>query len=479
MTNTSNPLSLLIIEDNPGDYILLKEHLQQMQLNLKKIVHAVNMEMVPKLIKDTYFDIVLLDLSLPDSNGIDSVITMDRLLPKTPIIVLSGFSSLELATETISLGAQDYLVKGEFDEKLIAKTIQYSIERKRTLEKLRLSNERYELINKATLDVTWEFNFETNCGQWGEGFVNTFGYWDENLFFDRNGWKKVVHPDDVDRIMNSVNFHFENHLRNWQDEFRFKAADGSYRDVFSRGYFIYGANGKPSRIFGAITDTTERKKLERELAEQQINQQKLITETTISAQEKERNELGKELHDNINQILASAKIYIGLVRKDRTNAQELLDKSYEYINDAIEEIRKLSKSLVSPSIGNITLKEAVEDLVYEVNIANTVELKLRYEVDPAKILDEKKELMLYRIVQEQINNILKHSHAKHGFICVKSENNHLLLTISDDGVGFNKEERAKGIGLQNITSRIGFYSGKMNITTAPGKGCKFDITIPL
>ncbi|MEO8852602.1 MAG: response regulator [Ginsengibacter sp.] len=475
----STPLSLLIIEDNPGDYILLKEQLRQMQLPVKEVVHAMNMEMVPLIIKDNIFDIVLLDLSLPDSNGIDSVITIDRLLPKTPIIVLSGFSSLELATETISLGAQDYLVKGEFDAKLMAKTIQYSIERKRTLENLRLSNERYELINKATLDTTWEYNFETNIGQWGEGFVNTFGYWDENLFFDRDGWQKMIHPDDLARVLKNLNFHFKNHLRNWQDEYRFKAANSTYKDVFTRGYFVYGTDGGVSRIFGAMTDITQRKKLEKELALQQLSQQKLITETTISAQEKERNELGKELHDNINQILASAKIYIGIVRKDRTNAQELLDKSHEYINYAIEEIRKLSKSLVSPSIGDITLQDALKDLVNEVNITNTIKLELNYNVDPGKMIDDKKELMLYRIVQEQINNMLKHSHAKNGLIWMKTEGSDLCLTILDDGVGFNKEEKRKGIGLQNITSRIEFYSGKMIITSSPGQGCKFDIKIPL
>ena len=475
----STPLSLLIIEDNPGDFILLKEQLQQMQLPVKNVVHAVNMEKVPSTIKDNNFDIVLLDLSLPDSNGIDSVITIDRLLPKTPIIVLSGVSSLEIATETISLGAQDYLVKGEFDPKLMAKTIQYSIERKRTLENLRVSNERYELINKATLDTTWEYNFDTNIGQWGEGFVNTFGYWDENLFFDRDGWQKMIHPDDLERVIKNMNFHFKNHLRNWQDEYRFKAADGTYKDVFTRGYFVYGPHGKASRIYGAITDITQRRKLEKELALQQLSQQKLIVETTISAQEKERNELGKELHDNINQILATAKIYIGIVRKDRTSSQELLDKSYEYINDAIEEIRKLSKSLVSPSIGNISLHDALKDLVHEVNMANTIKLELNYNVDPGKLIDDKKELMIYRIVQEQINNMLKHSHAKNGLISMKSDGLDLCLTISDDGVGFNKEERPKGIGLQNITSRIEFYSGKMIITSSPGQGCKFEIRIPL
>jgi two-component system sensor histidine kinase UhpB len=133
MINTNTPITLLIVEDNAGDYLLLKEYLQQIRLPVDRIVHAVNMQSIPSLVKTNVFDIVFLDLSLPDSTGIDSVIIMDRLLPKTPIIVLSGLSAVEIAVETISLGAQDYLVKGEFDEKLLAKTIQYSIERKRTL----------------------------------------------------------------------------------------------------------------------------------------------------------------------------------------------------------------------------------------------------------------------------------------------------------------------------------------------------------
>lgn len=478
MINTNTPITLLILEDNAGDHLLLKDLLQEMALPVKKIVHAVNMEVVPLLIKNNVFDLVLLDLSLPDSSGIDSVITIDRLLPHTPIVVLSGLTSLEIAIETISLGAQDYLVKGEFDEKLLMKTIQHSIERKKTLEKLHLSNERYEFINKATLDTTWDWNFENNEGQWGEGIIRTFGYSEKDLLFNKKMWNKCIHPDDKNRVADNLKYHFENRLRNWQDEYRFLAADGNYKDVFSRGYLLFSNNGVPSRMFGSTTDVTDRKKLEKELASQQLNQQKLITETTIQAQEKERNEIGKELHDNINQILATVKIYLGLVKNNKGETSELLDKSYEFINEAIEEIRKLSKSLVSPSLGNITLRQAIEDLVHEVNMTNEITMDLIYGVDPAIKIDDKKELMIYRIVQEQINNILKHSHATKADIEFKSGAANLLLTISDNGIGFDKKERSKGIGLQNISSRVEFYSGKINIISAPGIGCKFEIKIP-
>jgi two-component system sensor histidine kinase UhpB len=478
MININTPISFLIVEDNAGDYLLLKELLQDMSLPVKKIIHAVSMEVVPSLIKNNVFDLVLLDLSLPDSSGIDSVITMDRLLPQTPIVVLSGLTSIEIAVETISLGAQDYLVKGEFDEKLLMKTIQHSIERKKTLERLHLSNERYEFINKATLDTTWDWNFEKNVGQWGEGIIRTFGYSEKDLLFDTNMWNNCIHPDDRKRVTENMNYHFENRLRNWQDEYRFRTADGNYKDVFSRGYILFSNDGKPSRMFGSTTDITDRKRLEKELAAQQLNQQKLITETTIEAQEKERNEIGKELHDNINQILATVKIYLGLLKNNKSDTTELLDKSYGYINDAIEEIRKLSKSLVSPSLGNITLRQAIEDLVNEVNMTKKLAMEFNYSIDPAIKIDGKKELMIYRIVQEQINNILKHSHATKATIDLKADAGKLLLTIADNGIGFDKNETSKGIGLQNISSRVEFYSGKINIISAPGEGCRFEIKIP-
>ena len=479
MININTPINLLIVEDNAGDYLLLKEYLQQMRLPVNKITHAVNMQVIPTLVKNNVFDIVLLDLSLPDSTGIDSVITMDRLLPQTPIIVLSGLSAVEIAVETISLGAQDYLVKGEFDEKLLAKTIQHSIERKKTLEKLHLSNERYEFINKATLDTTWDWDFENNIGQWGEGIIHTFGYSERDQLFNWDIWVKCIHPEDTERVVKNLKYHLDNRLRNWQDEYRFKAADGSYKDVFSRGYLLFFNDGKPSRMYGSTTDITERKKLEKQLAAQQLKQQKLITETTILVQEKERNELGKELHDNINQILATVKIYLGLMKNNKNNLQELLEKSTDFVNEAIEEIRKLSKSLVSPSLGNSSLKQALADLVYEVNMAGELKMELHYKMDPAIEIDDKKELMIYRIVQEQINNILKHSHAKNAFVDLKTVDNNLLLIISDNGIGFNKNERSKGIGLQNIASRVEFCSGKIDIISEPGKGCQFEIVIPL
>src|SRR5665647_2686718 len=225
MTQETNSYCILVVEDNPGDYFLLEEYLQLSKLPIEKIFHAANMAAATALVKDNSFDIAMLDLTLPDSTGIDSVITLNQLLPKTPIVVFSGLSTIEIAMESISLGAQDYLMKGEFDEKLLAKSVLYSIERKKTTEKLRESNERYEMVNLATNDVIWEWDFTSNSGLWGSGLMKSFGYSREHLLIIDNWANQYLHPDNIDKINEKIDFTLENGIENWEEEFRFRCAD--------------------------------------------------------------------------------------------------------------------------------------------------------------------------------------------------------------------------------------------------------------
>ena len=479
MNKLIHPYRLLIVEDNPGDYFLLEEAFSRSRLPIEKIFHADKMAAVPALIKDNVIDIILLDLSLPDSLGVDSVITMNSLLPKTPIIVFSGLSTIDVAVEAISLGAQDYLVKGEFDEKLLAKTVQYSIERKKTFEKLRESNERYEFVNKATQDTIWEWDYKTQQGIWGDGFIKIFGYPKDKLKYGKEWVENYINPDDKERIVKSLRYHCENGLENWQEEYRFLCADGSYKEVFSRGYILYDENRSPYRMIGAMSDLTEEKRLEKELVDQQLAQQKLITEVTIEAQEKQKNELGQELHDNINQILATVKMYLGLIKSKQHVDEDLISKSYEYVNEAMMEIRKLSHSLVAPSLGSVSLKAALEKLLEDTNMSDTLHVKLKIdEKYTARKIDENKELMLYRIVQEQLNNITKYADAKQAVIELKIIEDKLYLSISDNGKGFDTTQKSDGIGLKNMSSRVEFYAGSINIISAPGEGCTIEICVP-
>ncbi|HEV7780562.1 MAG TPA: PAS domain-containing protein [Chitinophagaceae bacterium] len=471
-------LKMLVVEDNPGDYALLAEYLRMSQLPPRETVHADSIGAAASLIRKNDFDIALLDLSLPDSSGIDSVITLDRLLPQTPIVVFSGQTDVAVAREAISLGAQDYLVKGEFDEKLLGKIVHYSIERKRMVEKLRQSNERYEFVNKATLDTIWEWRFGPDSGSWGDGIINTFGYKESDVQYGNEWMKKYIHPEDRDRVNKGLKQSIEASHQHWQDEYRFRCADGSYKDVYDRGFILYDEKGEPARMIGAMTDITEKMILEKKLAEQALKQQKILTEVTIQAQEKERNQLGKELHDNINQVLATIRMFLGMYTESGGKRPDLITKSMSNVSYAMEEIRKLSKSLVAPSLGDIGLTDALEELVEEMNLVGKVQVELVIQLSEEKI-DKNMELMLYRIAQEQLNNIRKYASAQKAVITLRTEAGNLFFSIADNGLGFDPAVKARGIGLKNISSRVDFYSGSMDIIAAPGKGCSIEINIPL
>jgi two-component system sensor histidine kinase UhpB len=114
-----------------------------------------------------------------------------------------------------------------------------------------------------------------------------------------------------------------------------------------------------------------------------------------------------------------------------------------------------------------------------VSIEKNIQFTLNYDIDSSQMIDNKEELMFYRIVQEQVNNIRKYSKAKNVMIqlCIQGDNQQ--LTIADDGVGFDATAKNRGIGLKNIQSRVEFYSGTMDVVSSPGNGCTLNISIPL
>jgi PAS domain S-box-containing protein len=146
------------VEDNPGDLFLLEETLRLSRLPYEHIFKATSAAAAIKILNEQTLSVVLLDLSLPDSSGYNSYEQVSEYASSIPIIVLTGLADMDLALETMASGAQDYLIKGEFDERLLAKSIQYSIERNRIRLSLMESNERYQnlFFNNPMPIIIWD-----------------------------------------------------------------------------------------------------------------------------------------------------------------------------------------------------------------------------------------------------------------------------------------------------------------------------------
>jgi signal transduction histidine kinase len=195
----------------------------------------------------------------------------------------------------------------------------------------------------------------------------------------------------------------------------------------------------------------------------------------------ERLDIGKELHDNVNQLLAASMLYIGMARKDKDNSEIYLIHSSEYTFSAIEEIRKLAKGLMSDMSKDFGLSTAIENIARDTMEAHPVKVRCQLATSLETAMTDKFKLNAFRIVQEQLNNILKHAAASDVQIILAGTNSEYLLSIEDNGVGFDNTKGVShtGIGISNIISRAEAYNGTASFLTEPGKGCKLVIHFPV
>jgi signal transduction histidine kinase len=239
-------------------------------------------------------------------------------------------------------------------------------------------------------------------------------------------------------------------------------------------------------MIGATLDITARKmaeihlvESERNLGRERLSMQKELTEAVLNAQERERADIGKELHDNLNQILGAAKMYIELAKTDDENREMCLNKSSGFLVIVIDAIRKISKALTIPEKRLMGLSESINILLDDLIIIQPIKIEFNENGIDEKSLSDKLRLDILRIVQEQLNNILKHAKASLATINLTQQTNQIVLQIVDDGDGCEIQQEDKGIGMMNIRSRAESHNGKVTIASNPGKGFELKVELPL
>ncbi|HEX2630798.1 MAG TPA: PAS domain S-box protein [Chitinophagaceae bacterium] len=343
-------------------------------------------------------------------------------------------------------------------------------------KQLREANERLLLLSRATSDAIWEWDMQTGYIFRNDALMDMIGY----QLDDGKGlswWLRRIHPEDRNRVTDKIKEATDKGQHSWEDEYRFRCSDGQYKHIQDRGYVVY-ENGLPVKMIGSLQDVTDVKKLENELVEEKLQRQKEISEMVIRVQEKERTRIGHELHDNVNQILSTTKMFIEMLTPQSDEEKMIKAKSIEYLLSSIEEIRKLSKELVVPTLGEKGLVESIYALIEDIQFSSHLRIRFLHDTE-TDMLSPGKKITVFRIVQEQMKNILKYSKAKQVDICLRSRNTDIELVIKDDGIGFDPKQTHRGIGLSNIHDRTRFYGGTVDIQTSPGKGCVVTVTLPL
>lgn len=242
---------------------------------------------------------------------------------------------------------------------------------------------------------------------------------------------------------------------------------------------IFNERGELMQVICSVKDISERKKLESKLLSEQISHQKQLTSATIDAQERERREIGKELHDNFGQQLTTIKLFLDMAKStadDTTN--EMISLALKGVSDVINGMRQMSRNIMPPTLGDLGLIDSVFDLIESINRTQAINIEFDFFEFSEAYLAENKQLMTFRIIQEQLNNIIKHAQANN--VSIKLYNNDLetFLEIIDDGKGFDINTVKKGLGLANIRNRAEVFSGTVTINSSPGNGCHLTVYVP-
>jgi signal transduction histidine kinase len=217
----------------------------------------------------------------------------------------------------------------------------------------------------------------------------------------------------------------------------------------------------------------------RALQEQQRQEQVKMITTTLDAQEKERNLIGQELHDNVNQILVGTKLFLSMIKQDPVKNKLLINSCMETIQQAIDENRKIAHALVAPDFETKILTEQIADLTDNMLKTSGIDVDINTSYLVESQLEEDQKLAIYRIAQEQCANIIKYAKAQLVDISLSTYDECFKMIIADDGIGMEANKPTKGIGLKNIKGRLSIFNGTVTIKSAPGKGFALEITMPL
>jgi PAS domain S-box-containing protein len=305
------------------------------------------------------------------------------------------------------------------------------------------------------------------------------GY-NSEFFIGKNAFE-FIHPEDVPSALSSLES-LQNQKTVYLEPFRFKNARKEWRWIET----IATNQLENSLINGIVVnsrDVTEKKRSAellrlRELHEQEEIQRR-ITDAVILAQEQERNIISQELHDNVCQLLTTAKLYLDLLKGREEVVHPLIHDTSDILKLTIDQVREISHALSYSSLEEAPIKDSIKELVNHVNGTLKTAFTLQMNDINESMLSFGLKLSIYRIIQEQVNNILKHAEAENALIRLKQEGRQLHLEITDNGIGFDPSVRKKGVGLKNIRSRADAYAGKLELVSSEGMGCTLRIIFDL
>ncbi len=346
-------------------------------------------------------------------------------------------------------------------------------ERKRIEGALRESEERFRLVAHTAPVMIWMSGVDKLCTYFNGPWLEFTG---RSLDAEMgNGWVEGVHPDDLRQCLDIYTRAFDQR-ESFQIEYRLRRYDGEYRWVFTSGVPRFNAYGSFAGYVGSAIDVTERKMAEKALS--------IVSRRLIEAHEEERAWIARELHDDIGQRLVALKLNLETLRKSahtsRADLREGIGKAIQQVCNLSSDMQALSHRLHSSKLKYLGLAAAAAGYCNELADQHKVEIDLHSENIP-KDLSEEISLCIFRILQEALQNAIKHSGSRRFQVSLSRTSNEISLTVHDSGIGFDPVEaiKGRGLGLTSMKERLKLVDGELSIESQLRAGTTIHVRVPL
>ena len=440
-------LKILIVEDEPSFAQLVQHQLEMLGIDIQNVFIATSLSEANSFRDGIDPDLVLLDLTILDSSGLATYDAIYKMYFNASIIILSGLDDKELAIQLVSKGAQDYLQKSDVNAELLGRTIRFAMLRRSVRLELAKSKKTYrDVFNNSpmpmlrlfgeTMEITmanpaalalYEITADEILGK----SIYSFNYFnDQRIEIDSNSstLKKYLKQ----KTLNGVEIINEIVINKLEQE---------------EGVYI-----------ALVIDRTEELKFEK---------QKF---SVISqAEEREKKKIARELHDGLGQQLTLVNLLFQNITptKDQETAHHTVSN---LLKESIRELREISYNLNPPELENGFL-HAIHRFANRINSTGLIDFKIEIQKGIVEeTLDHIDRVNLYRIIQELVNNTLKHAKATQIYFLMEKNKNQVSILLKDNGVGFEFEKAQAGMGIQNIQYRMKMLNIESEYTTILGQG---------
>jgi PAS domain S-box-containing protein len=512
MMSTNNKVNILMVDDQPAKLLSYEVILDELGLNLIKATSG--REALEYLLK-TDISVVLMDVSMPEIDGFQlaEMIREHPRCQKTAIIFISAVHMTDIdrlkgyergAVDYISVPVVPELLRAKvsvfaelhrrahqleaLNRELEARVAERTDELKQRAEALQQlngelagKNQELDAIVKTAPDIIFSRQSDGSRDYISSRFYEFTGAPDSSA--SGFGWLDYVHPDDKDRSVEHW-VHCVQSGENYESEYRLRGRDGQYRWFRARALPLRDQTGTIIRWYGTCSDIHDSKVLEHSMRDSAVELERMVDERTtalrllssrlMTMQDDERRRIARELHDGLGQALVAVKLMMNRVQQDAPEMAEQIGEVTDMIDEASQQIRTLSHLLHPPLLDEVGLLSAVR--WYLDGLTKRSGIQTALEVQPSEFprLAPELERAIFRIIQEALTNVFRHSGAQKGWVSVLQRESEVIVQVRDDGKGITQpvadlRPDKIGVGIGGMSQRAKEFGGILRVSNAfPG-----------